>query len=86
MLKFGHFEKQIRNNCKVLNVVLGKDGWSEHVRNEELFIASRRTGIFYLRERRKANWIAYILRGNCLLKHVIEEKIGDWVEVKGRRG
>jgi len=26
-------------------------------------------------KRRKANWIGYILRGNCLLKHVTEGKI-----------
>jgi len=32
-------------------------------------------------ERRKANWIAQILRKNCLLKHVIEGKI----EGKGTR-
>ena len=30
----------------------------------------------------KANWLAHILRGNCLLKHVIEGKIG----CTGRRG
>jgi hypothetical protein len=28
---------------------------------------------------RKANWIGHILRRNCLMKHVIEGKIGrDW--------
>jgi hypothetical protein len=26
-------------------------------------------------KRRKANWIGHILHRNCLLKHVIEEKI-----------
>lgn len=26
-------------------------------------------------KRRKANWIGQVLRGNCLGKHVIEEKI-----------
>jgi hypothetical protein len=35
---------------------------------------------------RKANWIAHILRTNCLLKHVIEGKIEGWIEVMERRG
>jgi hypothetical protein len=29
----------------------------------------------YFREKRKANWIGHILRRNCLMKQVIEEKI-----------
>ena len=33
-------------------------------------------------QRRKPNWFGYILRRNCLLKHVIEEKI----ERRGRPG
>jgi len=37
-------------------------------------------------KRRKANWIGYILRGNCLLKHVIEGKVEGRIEVTGRRG
>ena len=36
--------------------------------------------------RRKANWIGHILRGNCLLKHVIVGKIVGRREVTGRRG
>jgi hypothetical protein len=27
-------------------------------------------------KRRNANWIGYVLRGNCLLKHVIDGKRG----------
>jgi hypothetical protein len=34
---------------------------------------------------RKDNWIGYILRRNCLLKHVIEENIGE-IYVTRRRG
>ena len=34
---------------------------------------------------RKDNWIGHILRRNCCLKHVIEEKT-DGIEVMGRRG
>jgi hypothetical protein len=33
----------------------------------------------------KGNWIGYILRKNCLLKHVIEGKIAGRIEVTGRR-
>ena len=36
--------------------------------------------------KRKANWIGYILRRNCLLQRVIEEKIQGGIEVTGRRG
>jgi hypothetical protein len=33
----------------------------------------------------KAVWTGYILRRNCLLKHVIEEKMGGRINVKRRR-
>jgi len=36
--------------------------------------------------KRKANWIGHILRRNCLLKQVIEEKIKGEMEVARRRG
>ena len=36
--------------------------------------------------KRKANWIGHILRRNCLLKHVIEEKIQGEMDVTRRRG
>jgi hypothetical protein len=35
---------------------------------------------------RTANWIGHILLRNCLLKHVIEGKIEERIEVTGRRG
>jgi hypothetical protein len=37
-------------------------------------------------KRKKANWIGHILRRNCLLKHVIEGKLGGRVEMTGRGG
>ena len=37
-------------------------------------------------KRKKANWIGYILRRNCLIKHVIEGKIEGRVGVAGREG
>jgi hypothetical protein len=36
-------------------------------------------------KRRNANWIGHILRRNCLLKHVIERKIGGGIDVTGRQ-
>jgi hypothetical protein len=36
--------------------------------------------------KRKANWIGYILRRNCPLQQVIEGKVKEGIEVKGRRG
>jgi hypothetical protein len=36
--------------------------------------------------KRKANWIGYNLRRNCLLKQVIEGKIKGEMEVTRRRG
>jgi len=36
--------------------------------------------------KRKVNWIGHILRRNCLLKQVIEEKIKREMEVARRRG
>jgi len=37
-------------------------------------------------KKRKANWIGHILRRNCLLKQVIEEKIKEEMKVTRRRG
>ena len=37
-------------------------------------------------KRRNANWIGQILRRNCFLNHVTEEKIEGRTVVKGRRG
>jgi hypothetical protein len=35
---------------------------------------------------RKFKWIGHILRRTCLLKHAIEGKVEEKIEVKGRRG
>jgi hypothetical protein len=37
-------------------------------------------------KRRKENWIDYILRRNCLLRHVIATKVERRLEMIGRRG
>jgi hypothetical protein len=53
-----------------------KISWTDRVRNEEVLQSDKEDrNILDTINRRKANWIGYILRGNCLLKHVIEGKI-----------
>ena len=37
-------------------------------------------------ERKKAKWIGYVLRRECLLKHVIGGKVEGRIIVTGRRG
>jgi hypothetical protein len=37
-------------------------------------------------DRRKANWIGYIWRRNCLARHVTEGNMEGRIEVTGRRG
>jgi hypothetical protein len=55
------------------------------VRNEEvLHRVKEDKNIVHTIKRRKVNWIGHILRRNCLLKHVIEEKIEGMIEVTGR--
>jgi len=56
------------------------------VRDEEvLYTVKEEWNIVHTVKGRKANWIGHILRRNCLLKHVIEGKIGERIEVTGRR-
>jgi hypothetical protein len=50
-----------------------------------LYSAKEERNILHTVNRRKANWIGYILCRNCLLKHVIEGKIEGRIEVTGRR-
>jgi IMP dehydrogenase/GMP reductase len=51
------------------------------------YVETRKKGISYVKEkRRKANWIGHILRRNCLIKHVIEGKKEERIEVAGKRG
>ena len=49
-----------------------KINWTGHVRNEEVLLRiNEQKNIPYEKRKRKANWIAHILRRNCLLKQVI---------------
>jgi hypothetical protein len=64
-----------------------KISWTDHVRNEEVLLRVReQRNILHEIRKRKANWIGYILRRNCLLKQVIEGKIKGQIEVTKRRG
>jgi len=63
-----------------------KASWTDSVRNEVLHGVKGEWNILHTVERRKGNWIGYILRGNCVLKHVIEGKIEGRIDVTGKRG
>jgi hypothetical protein len=64
-----------------------KTVWTDRVRNEDvLHIIKEERNMLHTIKRRKANWIGYILRGNCLLKHMIEGKLEERIEMTGRRG
>jgi hypothetical protein len=57
------------------------------VKNEQiLHRVKEERNIVHTIKRRKANWIGHILRGNCLLTHVIEGKLEGRIEMTGRRG
>jgi ribosomal 50S subunit-associated protein YjgA (DUF615 family) len=60
--------------------------WTDHVRNEDVLLRVKgQRIILHEIRKRKANWIGYILRRNCLLKHVIEGKIKGEMQVTKRR-
>jgi hypothetical protein len=54
-----------------------KVSWTDRVTNREVLhsVKEERTILCTIKGR-KAKWIGHILRRNCLLKHVIEGKIG----------
>ena len=61
--------------------------WTDHVRNEGVLrrVKEQRNMLHEI-SKRKANWIGYILRRNCLLQRVIEGNIKGGIGVTGRRG
>jgi hypothetical protein len=60
--------------------------WTDHVRNEEVLLrVKEQRNILHQIRNRKANWIAHILRRNCILQRVIEGKIQGGIEVTGRQ-
>jgi hypothetical protein len=56
------------------------------VRNEVFRRVNEQRNILHEISKWKANWIGHILRRNCLLQQVIEEKIKIGIEMTGRRG
>ena len=61
--------------------------WTDRVRSKEkLRRLKEERNVVHTVHRRKANWIGHILHMNCLLKDVIEGKIGGRAEVTRRRG
>jgi hypothetical protein len=62
---------------------------TDHVRNEEVLLRVKgQRNILHevLVSKRKTNWIVYILRRKFLIRQVIEGKIKEGIETKGRRG
>jgi hypothetical protein len=56
--------------------------WTDRVRNEEILQrVKEERNILHTITRRKSNRIGDILRRNCPLKHVIEGKIEEGIEV-----
>ena len=63
-----------------------KISWTGHVRNEEVLLrVNEQRNILHEIRKRKANWIAHILRRNYLLQEDIEGKIKGQIEVTRRR-
>jgi hypothetical protein len=64
-----------------------KIGWTDRVGNDEVLHGVKEgRNILHTVERRKANWIGYILRRNCLLKHIIDGETEGMIEMTGRQG
>jgi hypothetical protein len=55
------------------------------VKNEVLHRLKGERNTLHAINRRKDNWIGYILCRNCCLEHITEEKIGERKEVMGRQ-
>ena len=57
------------------------------MRNEEVLRrVNEERNIVQTMKRRKVYWIGHSWRRNCLLRHVIEGKIKERIEVTERRG
>jgi hypothetical protein len=68
-------------------VVLEKDGdqLDRSCEKWESIRVKEDRNIIHTVKSRKDNWIGHILRRNCLLKYLIEGKIEESIEVKGRQ-
>jgi len=66
---------------------MDKISWTDRVKNEDLLqIVKEERNILQATKIRKVKWSGHILRRTCLLKHAIEGKKEERIEVKGRRG
>jgi hypothetical protein len=54
-----------------------------HVKNEVLHRLNEEVNIKCTMKRKKDNWVGHILRRNYLLRHVVEGKIGEKIEMMG---
>jgi hypothetical protein len=90
VLELGHLGDQIRNrHLEIFETCLWgriEIRWTDSVKNEEVLCKIKEErNILHTIKRKKANWIAHILRRNYLLMHVVEGKIDGRMEVAGRR-
>jgi hypothetical protein len=61
--------------------------WTDHARKKKVLRSAKEEwNILHKKNRRKALWIGHVLRRKCLLKYIIEGKIGRGMRVTGRRG
>jgi len=61
-----------------------KISWMDRVKKEVLHRGKEERNILHAIEGMKSNWLCYILRRNCLLKHFTEAKI-EKTRRRGRR-
>jgi hypothetical protein len=64
----------------------GKISWTDGVRSEEgLHRVEAKRSILHTVKGRRADWIGHILRRNCFIKHIINGKIEERIEMMGIR-
>jgi hypothetical protein len=59
--------------------------WIDGLKKEILHAVKEERNILHTIKERKSNWTGHVLRRNCLLKHIMQEKIKEKSEVTGRR-
>jgi len=88
-VKYFNYLGSMNKWCK-MKVLLENDGVDQLCRSWQKWRSStkgeREDKYLKKRKSKKANWIGYILRRHCLLKHIIEGKIERRIEVNTRRG
>ena len=77
-------EETLEIPAKFWNIVLEKDGEDRLERSCEKWVKKDRN-IPHTIKRRPSGWIGHILRRNCFIKHIIEGKIEQGIEVAGRQ-